>query len=183
MCGLRPGELLGLRSEDIDAGRPGGDPGPPGGQDRAGRGRCQEATVILDDLEDGPLPANAGDAGGGRVDAGRRCAGTRPLSKLRLGSAWKVITAWCSRARHGSPRRPEPVPAAGSARSSAGGQGSARDGAPHLARHTFVSILSDAGVDIDRIANAAGHINSNVTKTVYRHVLADKLSDAAPQSW
>ena len=37
----------------------------------------------------------------------------------------------------------------------------------------------DAGVDIDRIADSAGHINSNVTKTVYRHVLADKLATAA----
>jgi len=50
---------------------------------------------------------------------------------------------------------------------------------PHEQRHTFVSVLSDAGVDIDRIADAAGHINSNVTKTVYRHVLADKLATAA----
>ena len=29
------------------------------------------------------------------------------------------------------------------------------------------------------IADATGHINSNVTKTVYRHVLADKLATAA----
>jgi integrase len=50
---------------------------------------------------------------------------------------------------------------------------------PHEQRHTFVSVLSHAGVDIDEIADAAGHINSNVTKTVYRHQLADKLSAAA----
>lgn len=42
-----------------------------------------------------------------------------------------------------------------------------------------MSVLSDAGVDIDRIADAAGHVNSNVTKTVYRYVLADKLATAA----
>ena len=42
-----------------------------------------------------------------------------------------------------------------------------------------MSVLSDAGVDIDQIADATGHINSNVTKTVYRHVLADKLATAA----
>ena len=50
---------------------------------------------------------------------------------------------------------------------------------PHEQRHTFVSVLSHAGVDIEQIADAAGHINSNVTKTVYRHLLADKLSAAA----
>ena len=46
-------------------------------------------------------------------------------------------------------------------------------------RHTFVSVLSDAGVDIEDIADAAGHINSNVTRTVYRHQIADKITRAA----
>ena len=50
---------------------------------------------------------------------------------------------------------------------------------PHEQRHSFVSILSDAGVDIDQIADAAGHINAAVTRSVYRHVLADKLATAA----
>jgi len=44
---------------------------------------------------------------------------------------------------------------------------------------TYVSILSDAGVDIDQIADAAGHINASVTRTVYRHVIADRLATAA----
>jgi integrase len=46
-------------------------------------------------------------------------------------------------------------------------------------RHTFISQLSDSGVDIEKIADAAGHINSNVTRTVYRHQLADEVSSAA----
>ena len=46
-------------------------------------------------------------------------------------------------------------------------------------RHTFVSQLSDSGVDIERIADAAGHINSNITRTVYRQQLADEVADAA----
>lgn len=50
---------------------------------------------------------------------------------------------------------------------------------PHERRHSFVSILSDAGVDIDQIADAAWHINAAVTRSVYRHVLADKLATAA----
>ena len=47
------------------------------------------------------------------------------------------------------------------------------------ARHTFVSVLSDAGTDIEAIADAAGHVNSVVTKTTYRHQIADKISSAA----
>jgi integrase len=50
---------------------------------------------------------------------------------------------------------------------------------PHEQRHTFVSVLSDAGIDIEAIADAAGHANSSVTRTVYRHQIADKVSRAA----
>jgi integrase len=57
--------------------------------------------------------------------------------------------------------------------------GLGEDWHPHEQRHSFVSILSDRGVDIEAIADAAGHINSNVTKTVYRHQLADKISTVA----
>jgi integrase len=46
-------------------------------------------------------------------------------------------------------------------------------------RHTFISQLSDSGVDIERIADAAGHVSSNVTRSVYRHQLADEVSTAA----
>ena len=46
-------------------------------------------------------------------------------------------------------------------------------------RHTFVSVLSDAGVDIERISDAAGHSNSNITRGVYRHQIRDVIVDAA----
>jgi integrase len=35
------------------------------------------------------------------------------------------------------------------------------------------------GLDIDAIADAAGHVNATVTRTVYRHQIADKVSLAA----
>lgn len=50
---------------------------------------------------------------------------------------------------------------------------------PREMRHTWVSVLSDAGVDIEVIASGAGHVNSNVTRSVYRHQIADKISAAA----
>ena len=34
-------------------------------------------------------------------------------------------------------------------------------------------------MDMDQIADAAGRINAAVTRSVYRHVLADKLATAA----
>jgi hypothetical protein len=35
-----------------------------------------------------------------------------------------------------------------------------------------------AGVDIEDIADAAGHINSSVTRNVYRHQIAGKVTRA-----
>jgi site-specific recombinase XerC len=46
---------------------------------------------------------------------------------------------------------------------------------PHEQRRTFVSVLSDAGADIEAVADAAGHANSHITRTVYRHQIADKV--------
>ena len=50
---------------------------------------------------------------------------------------------------------------------------------PREQRHTFVSVVSDSGVDNEQIADAVGHINSTVTKTTYRHQIADKVTAAA----
>jgi integrase len=46
-------------------------------------------------------------------------------------------------------------------------------------RHTWVSVLSEAGVDIEDIPDTAGHVNSSVTRNVYRHQLADKITKAS----
>ncbi len=42
-----------------------------------------------------------------------------------------------------------------------------------------MSLLSSAGVPIEDVADAAGHASSNVTRTVYRHQLADVIAGAA----
>lgn len=50
---------------------------------------------------------------------------------------------------------------------------------PREQRHSFVSVLSDAGVDIEQIADAVGHVNSTITKAVYRHQIADEVTSVA----
>jgi integrase len=50
---------------------------------------------------------------------------------------------------------------------------------PRELRHTFVSLLSHAGVPVESIADAAGHTNANITRSVYRHQLADQVTVAA----
>ena len=57
--------------------------------------------------------------------------------------------------------------------------GLGRDWAPRDLRHTFVSLLSDDGMAIERIARLVGHAGSHVTETVYRQELRPVLQEGA----
>jgi len=50
---------------------------------------------------------------------------------------------------------------------------------PREFRHTFVSILSDAGVRDELIANLVGHKRTSTTRTVYRHQLRPVITTGA----
>lgn len=50
---------------------------------------------------------------------------------------------------------------------------------PRELRHSFVSLLSAAGVRIEHIANLAGHSSTRVTELVYRHELRPVLTEGA----
>jgi integrase len=45
----------------------------------------------------------------------------------------------------------------------------------HDLRHSFVSVLSDAGVPIEDISRLAGHKSTEVTETVYWHQIRPAL--------
>ena len=57
--------------------------------------------------------------------------------------------------------------------------GLGRDWAPRDLRHTFVSLLSDDGMAIEKIAWRVGHASSHVTETVYRQELRPVLQEGA----
>lgn len=59
-----------------------------------------------------------------------------------------------------------------------GAAGLGTDWQPRETRHSFVSIASDHGASIEDIADAAGHVNPNVTRAVYRHVISDTVTRA-----
>jgi integrase len=46
-----------------------------------------------------------------------------------------------------------------------------KEWAPRELRHSFVSLLSDANVPIERISRLAGHRSTMVTETIYRKQL------------
>jgi len=52
------------------------------------------------------------------------------------------------------------------------------DWQPRETRHTFVSIASASGVAIEDIADAAGHVNANITRAVYKHQISDTVTRA-----
>ena len=45
----------------------------------------------------------------------------------------------------------------------------------HLARHTWATILLNAGMDMVSVSKCLGHANSKVTESTYAKVLPDKL--------
>jgi integrase len=50
---------------------------------------------------------------------------------------------------------------------------------PRELRHSFVSLMSDAGVPIERISRLVGHSGTTVTETVYRKQIRPAITDGA----
>lgn len=175
MCGLRPGELLGLRWKDVDF--------------DGGVVRVRKCLKALPDPETGKRRLVLADL---KTEESRRtiemprlaAAALRELRKdqarwrLKLGAAYDVRgMGLVFTDRAGAPRWPQDVRRYFQVLCERAGIGA--EWTPRELRHTFVSVLSDSGVDIEKIAEAVGHVNSTITKTVYRHVIADKVTVAA----
>ena len=99
-------------------------------------------------------------------------------ARLKLGAAYDV----CGMAivfgdSAGAPKWPQDVRS--HFQTLCGRAGIGNGWTPREQRHTFVSVLSDSGVDIEQIADAVGHVNSTVTKAVYRHQIAHEITSAA----
>jgi integrase len=99
-------------------------------------------------------------------------------ARLKLGAAYDVRgLSIVFGDGAGAPKWPQDV--RGSFKTLCGRAGVGKDWTPREQRHTFVVVLSDSGVDIEQIADAVGHVNSTLTKTVYRHQIADEIISAA----
>lgn len=53
------------------------------------------------------------------------------------------------------------------------------DWTPRELRHSFVSLLSDAGVPVEDISRLVGHSGTNVTELVYRHQIRPVIQTGA----
>lgn len=52
---------------------------------------------------------------------------------------------------------------------------------PHILRHTHITMLTEAGVELDTIMNRVGHSDARTTKNIYTHITKHKKKDAAAQ--
>jgi integrase len=50
---------------------------------------------------------------------------------------------------------------------------------PRELRHSFVSVLSDAGVPVEEVSRLVGHSGTTVTELVYRHQLKPVIQTGA----
>lgn len=175
MCGLRPGELLGLRWEDVDF--------------KAGVLRVRKCLKSLPNPATGKrqlvLESLKTERSKRTIRMPRQVAAALLLlrkeqaaARLKLGAAYDVRgLAIVFGDGAGAPKWPQDVRR--DFRKLCGRAGIGTNWTPREQRHTFVSVLSDSGVDIEQIADAVGHINSTVTKAVYRHQIADEIASAA----
>jgi integrase len=175
MCGLRPGELLGLRWEDVDF--------------KVGVVRVRKCLKALPDPVTGKRQLVLEDL---KTERSKRtirmprqaAAALLTLRKEQAAARLKVGAAYDARGLAivfgdgaGAPKWPQDVRR--DFQKLCGRAGIGSNWVPREQRHTFVSVLSDSGVDIERIADAVGHVNSTVTKAVYRHQIADEITSAA----
>ena len=175
MCGLRPGELLGLRWEDVDF--------------KAGVIRVRKCLKALPDPETGKrtlvLETLKTERSKRTIRMPRQAVTVllalrkeQAAARLKLGALYDTRgLAIVFGDGTGAPRWPQDVRRQFTTLCGRAGIGT--HWTPREQRHSFVSVLSNAGVDIEEIADAVGHINSTVTKAVYRHQIADEITSAA----
>ena len=168
--GMRRGELLALRWEDIDRKAKtirveksvyfvGNEPHIKIPKTDAGR----REVVLLHALEE-VLP---------RTGKGYIFGGDRPLTKSSLRKRWLM---WARQA--GLARRIEQEKEGKDGQKHTSVQWKA-DITPHQLRHAFATILFDAGVDVKDAQEILGHASIQVTRDIYTHIRKKRKESTA----
>ncbi len=163
MLGLRPGETLGLRWDDLDL-----DDGwvrvaqqlvVEGGSKATGQRR---RLVFRDPKSESRRTIEAPDAVVAVLRVRRRA---QLEERMKAGPAW-VENGLVFTTEIGTPIDPRNYRRGFSKATTDAGLGHWH---PHELRHSTVSLLSAAGVALEDISDMVGHKNTRVTQIVYRH--------------
>lgn len=168
--GLRRGELLALRWEDIDREKKlirveravyfaGNTPQIKEPKTEAGK----RSVVLLDALRD-VLP----EPGTGYIFGGEK-----PLTKIQVRKRW---LNWCRDAGLATGTTTRKDGKNGRVYESTTWEA---DITPHQLRHAFATILFDAGIDVKDAQEILGHSSIQVTRDIYTHIRQQRREDTA----
>jgi len=166
MCGLRPGELLGLPWDavDLDAGTL---------RVRQALNRAGGAAFVLGEPKT-PKSRRTLDMPAPAVEALRAHRARQAVEHLAAGSAWRD-TGLVFTTEIGTVLDPRNFRRAFARATEAAGLGTGWH--PHELRHSAVSLLSAAGVRLEDVADVVGHASaSRMTGDVYRHQVNPSVS-------
>ena len=168
--GLRRGELLALRWEDIDREKKlirveravyfaGNTPQIKEPKTEAGK----RSVVLLDAVRD-VLP----EPGTGYIFGGEK-----PLTKIQVRKRW---LNWCRAAGLATGTTTQKKGKNGRVYESTTWEA---DITPHQLRHAFATILFDAGIDVKDAQEILGHSSIQVTRDIYTHIRQQRREDTA----
>ena len=168
--GLRRGELLALRWEDIDRDKKlirveravyfsGNTPQIKEPKTEAGK----RSVVLLDALRD-VLP----EPGTGYIFGGEK-----PLTKIQVRKRW---LNWCRDAGLATGTTTQKKGKNGREYESISWEA---DITPHQLRHAFATILFDAGIDVKDAQEILGHSSIQVTRDIYTHIRQQRRENTA----
>ena len=168
--GLRRGELLALRWEDIDREKKlirveravyfaGNTPQIKEPKTEAGK----RSVVLLDALRDA-LP----EPGEGYIFGGEK-----PLTKIQVRKRW---INWCRAAGLATGTTTQKKGKNGREYESISWEA---DITPHQLRHAFATILFDAGIDVKDAQEILGHSSIQVTRDIYTHIRQQRRENTA----
>lgn len=168
--GLRRGELLALRWEDIDRDKKlirveravyfaGNTPQIKEPKTEAGK----RSVVLLDALSEVLPPKGTGYIFGGE----------KPLTKIQVRKRW---INWCRDAGLATGTTTQKKGKNGREYESTTWEA---DITPHQLRHAFATILFDAGIDVKDAQEILGHASIQVTRDIYTHIRQQRREDTA----
>jgi integrase len=169
LLGLRPGEATGLTWSDIDLER-----GIVHVRRSLKIGRT--ATPVITEVLKTERSRRSLSAPAELAEALARHRNAQDLERRESGDTWTEHNlVFCTTV--GTPINPSNLRRAFEKFTTSAGF-AARSLHPHLLRHTTASLLSAAGVPLERVADVLGHDGTRRTARVYRHAVSPTVDDA-----